>query len=87
MVKHKPHKMLTVLLSTMTLMFLACVNAAPGPAGVATAAAVLEEVVVTARKRAESLQDTPLSITAFSGDMLKTDTSTVSMASPVRRRT
>ena len=31
----------------------------------------LEEMVVTARRREESLQDTPLSITAFSGDMLQ----------------
>lgn len=32
--------------------------------------AVLEEVVVTARKRAESLQDVPVSITAFTGETL-----------------
>jgi outer membrane receptor protein involved in Fe transport len=31
----------------------------------------LEEIVVTARKREESLQDVPLSITAFSGDTLE----------------
>ena len=31
----------------------------------------LEEMVVTARRREESLQDTPISITAFSGDMLE----------------
>ena len=31
----------------------------------------LEEVVVTARKREESLQDTPISITAFSGSALE----------------
>jgi len=30
----------------------------------------LEEIVVTAQKRAENLQDTPLAITAMSGDML-----------------
>ncbi len=29
---------------------------------------VLEEVVVTARKREEGLQDTPVAITAFSGN-------------------
>ena len=33
--------------------------------------AVLEEVVVTARKREESLQDTPISITAFSASALE----------------
>ncbi len=31
----------------------------------------LEEIVVTARKREESLQDTPVSLTAFTGDMLE----------------
>jgi iron complex outermembrane receptor protein len=31
----------------------------------------LEEIVVTARKREESLQDTPVSVTAFTGDMLE----------------
>lgn len=33
--------------------------------------AALEEVVVTARKRAESMQDTPISIAAFTADSLK----------------
>ena len=36
----------------------------------ATASSVLEEIVVTARRREESLQDTPVSITAFSGEAL-----------------
>ena len=30
----------------------------------------LEEIVVTARKRSESIQDVPLSVSAFSGDSL-----------------
>ena len=33
-------------------------------------AGMLEEVVVTAQKRAESLQDVPIAVTAFSGGML-----------------
>lgn len=33
--------------------------------------AVLEEIVVTARKREESLQETPISVTAFSADALE----------------
>ena len=35
------------------------------------ASAALEEVVVTARKTAESLQDTPISVTALSGERLE----------------
>lgn len=38
---------------------------------IATQAATLEEVVVTAQKRAQSVQDVPISITAFSGDFLE----------------
>ncbi len=37
----------------------------------ASASAVLEEITVTARKRQESLQDTPIAITAFSEDDLE----------------
>ena len=36
-----------------------------------TAAALIEEVVVTARKRVESLVDTPIAITAMSGDAME----------------
>jgi len=35
------------------------------------ASASLEEIVVTARKKAEGLQDTPISITAVSGERLE----------------
>lgn len=46
----------------------------------------LEEIVVTARKREESLQDTPISVTAFSGDGLElrgyTDLSGIANATP-----
>jgi iron complex outermembrane receptor protein len=34
-------------------------------------AQVLEEIVVTAQKRAEGLQDTPVAVTAFSGEQLE----------------
>jgi iron complex outermembrane recepter protein len=37
----------------------------------ATAAAGIEEIIVTAQKRAQSLQDVPLSVSAFSAEMLK----------------
>lgn len=36
-----------------------------------TTAAVLEEVIVTAQKRAESLQDVPISVSAVSGEKIK----------------
>jgi iron complex outermembrane receptor protein len=50
-----------LLLATPTKIFAGEAN------GGKIAAATLEEVVVTARKRQESLQDTPLSISAFTG--------------------
>ena len=37
------------------------------------AQAALEEVIVTAQKKAESLQDTPISLTAFSEDRLEVE--------------
>src|SRR5688572_6407001 len=40
-------------------------------AGAAVEAQVLEEVIVTAQKREESLQDVGISVSAFSGDQLK----------------
>ena len=43
----------------------------PAPAWAQTEAAVLEEILVTARKREESLQETPISVTAFSADALQ----------------
>ena len=33
--------------------------------------AVLEEITVTAERREQSLQDVPISVTAFSGDMVR----------------
>ena len=37
----------------------------------AVSAQVLEEVIVTARKRAEAMQDVPVSVTAFTGNQLR----------------
>ncbi len=55
----------------------ACISTIVGtllivPAGVAIAAesAVLEEIIVTARKREESLQDIPISVQTHSGEMI-----------------
>jgi iron complex outermembrane receptor protein len=49
---------------------LAAMSGASLPSLVATAAEI-EEIVVTARKREESLQETPVSVTAFSGEELQ----------------
>jgi len=52
---------------------LAQEQTAPAPQAAAEQPQVvgLEEVVITAQKRQQSLQDVPLSVSAFSGDMLK----------------
>ncbi len=44
---------------------------APAQQALAQGASVLEEVIVTARKREESIQDVPVSVTAFSGSQLR----------------
>ncbi len=41
-----------------------------GPASALAADSAIEEIVVTAQKRAQSIQDVPLSVTAISGDRL-----------------
>jgi len=55
--------------STLAVLFLAFLL--PFSSGGVLAQDVLEEIVVTAQKRAESVQDIPISITAFSGDALR----------------
>lgn len=48
------------------------VTTTPGaPDATGTATGILEEVIVTARRLAEPLQDVPLSVTAFTGDQLQ----------------
>ena len=42
-----------------------------------TYSAELEEIVVTAQKRSESLQEVPISIVAFSGDDIKDSISAI----------
>lgn len=58
------------------VLFLGCavfVAASLHPAGKLHAQAVMEEVVVTAQKRAESLSDVPISITALTPETLEND--------------
>lgn len=52
----------------------ACLTAAATAVSLASpmvSAQVLEEVIVTARKRAEAIQDVPVSVTAFTGNQLR----------------
>ena len=64
------------LLSTVAVIGLVCVGGTPAQAqqnsvsGADSASAGLEEITVTARRRAETLQDVPISVTAFDGDQL-----------------
>lgn len=67
-----------VAFSTLTIVLAVCVALSGPVAGAHSAdtqsganeSAGIEEVVVTARKRKENLQQTPISITALSGDAL-----------------
>jgi len=56
-----PQKLLAVAVTTYCLLPVPAVDAAPA----------LEEVIVTAEKREESLQDVPISIAAFTNDALE----------------
>jgi len=58
-------------LTGLTLTSLALSALLPLNMPTASASSLLEEVVVTAQKREENLQDVPISIAAFSGDALK----------------
>ena len=64
MVKLKPDNKLLLF-----LCFFTCVSAGGGV--FAQSSALLEEVVVTAQRRAESVQDVPIAINAFSEEQLK----------------
>lgn len=62
------------------------VLAQPEESGSGRLSSMVEELVVTARKKEESLQDTPIAVTAFSGDSLEargiTDVSEVGALTP-----
>ncbi len=60
----------TIVLS-ITVIVLAMNDAHAQETGSAPDSSLLEEVTVTARRREESLQDTPISITAFTGEALE----------------
>ena len=60
-------KMTPIRRAVLTAMG-ATIGVTSAPAVVAQQGAVIEEIIVTARKRTESLQDVPISVMAFSGD-------------------
>src|SRR3569832_679656 len=60
-----------LLLSLLFPWSVASAQAPPEPKSAESGAETLEEVMVTARRRAESLQDTPVAVTALSADSLQ----------------
>jgi iron complex outermembrane receptor protein len=64
--------LLTILATGLTLASNTPVLLAQdGESEAASAALTLEEVIVTAQRREQNLQDVPMSISSFDGDMLK----------------
>ncbi|MEQ9452495.1 MAG: TonB-dependent receptor [Pseudomonadales bacterium] len=57
--------------TSVAALFFGWLGVAGVPAFAASEPGVLEEIIVTAQKREESLQEVPLSITAFTGDYLE----------------
>lgn len=68
-----PHKHIAIFRPVSALSFAAmtALTAAPVYSQMPATSSVLEEIVVTARKREESLQEVPIAITALSGDDLR----------------
>ncbi len=63
--------LLTRLAAAIMATFSVSVGAQSADMQAANRPTVLEEVIVTAQKRAQGLQDVPISISAFSGDKIK----------------
>ncbi|MDT8399017.1 MAG: TonB-dependent receptor [Pseudomonadales bacterium] len=57
-------------LNAMALAFAAAASATALSPGVAQAQPVLQEITVTAQKRAQNIQDVPIAVSAFSPEML-----------------
>src|SRR6202022_4709022 len=69
--QRRPHALAAMAASCAGLMILAGPNAAPAQQPTEPAAAGLEEVVVTARRREENLQTVPMTVTAFSQEDIR----------------
>ncbi|MFA5495623.1 MAG: TonB-dependent receptor [Porticoccaceae bacterium] len=73
-------------MSTARMVPAICLGASGVLAAIPAQSQVLDEIVVTARKRAESMQDIPVAVSSFSGDSLKSlgaaDISDVSFHTP-----
>ena len=69
------HRSLTVAVHVRGVLLLAAMPAVLAPAlslaDPAAEKAVLDEIVVTAQKRTENVQDVPISITAFTAEYLE----------------
>ncbi len=65
------HRKSLIFPSHITLLALASFIANSAHAAVPEDRAALEEIVVTAQKRTENLQETPIAITAFNDEMIK----------------
>ncbi|MFM8941575.1 MAG: TonB-dependent receptor, partial [Phenylobacterium sp.] len=61
----KTHRMKTLLIAGASVLALA------GAAQAAEETSTIEELVVTAQKKAESIQDVPIAVSAFSQDALQ----------------
>jgi outer membrane receptor protein involved in Fe transport len=59
------------LLCGAAMMGALCINTAAHAQSETGASASTDVITVTARRREENLQDTPVSVTAFTGDMLE----------------
>lgn len=64
--RHRPARSRALITSTA----LSALMLSAGQAAAADASSTLEEIVVTAQKRTERLQDVPVAVTAISGDVL-----------------
>lgn len=69
--KYHPFNLGSILLSAIVVAGVAGLAPRASLAQVTASSSVIEEIVVTSRKRAENLQDVPFSVNAQTGEMLR----------------